>query len=123
MTPAEDALLLLQIVDRHLVAMRVNLDPAFPDEEWGFLAQQALEKLLKAAIVQHDERPPFTHELRPLAAMAGWTLADELQELQTYAVEARYQPGPFPLPASRGDLLALLEGIRRELQQRIDCGE
>lgn len=85
MTPAEDALLLLQIVDRHLVALRVNLDPAFPDEEWGFLAQQALEKLLKGAIVLQDERPPFTHELRPLAAMAGWKLTDELQELQTYA--------------------------------------
>ena len=123
MTPAEDALLLLQIVDRHLVAMRVNLDPAFPDEEWGFLAQQALEKLLKVAIVLRDERPPFTHELRPLAALAGWTLTEELQELQTYAVEARYQPGPFPLPASRGDLLARLEGIRKELWQRIDCGE
>jgi hypothetical protein len=51
MSPAEDAALLLRIVRRHLQAMRLNLDPAYPDEEWGYQAQQALEKLLKAAVV------------------------------------------------------------------------
>ena len=29
--------------------------------------------------------------------------------LQVFAVEARYEEGPFPLPASREELLALLE--------------
>ena len=28
--------------------------------------------------------------------------------LQVFAVEARYEEGPFPLPASREELLALL---------------
>jgi hypothetical protein len=27
-----------------------------------------------------------------------------------FALEARYEEGPFPLPAARADLLALLEG-------------
>jgi hypothetical protein len=46
MSPDEDAALLLVIVRRHLAALRLSLDPSFPDEEWGFLAQQALEKIL-----------------------------------------------------------------------------
>jgi hypothetical protein len=25
-------------VDRHLRGLRLNLDPAYPDEEWGFTA-------------------------------------------------------------------------------------
>jgi len=39
MSPAEDAALLLRIMRRHLQAMRLNLDPQSPDEEWGFQAQ------------------------------------------------------------------------------------
>ena len=41
MTPQEDARVLLALVDRHLRALRLNLDPAYPDEEWGFTAQQS----------------------------------------------------------------------------------
>jgi hypothetical protein len=64
-TPQEDARILLALVDRHLRALRLNLDPAFPDEEWGFTAQQAVEKLLKARIVLADQRPPFTQQNHP----------------------------------------------------------
>ena len=39
MSPTEDAALLLRIVRRYLLAMRLNLDPLYPDEEWGFQAQ------------------------------------------------------------------------------------
>jgi len=38
MSPAEDAALLLRLVRRHLQAMRLNLDPGYADEEWGFQA-------------------------------------------------------------------------------------
>ena len=44
MTPQEDARVLMALVDRHLRALRLNLDPVYPDEEWGFTAQQAVEK-------------------------------------------------------------------------------
>jgi hypothetical protein len=37
------------------------------------------------------------------------TLRFGLAALQVFAVEARYEEGPFPLPASRTELLALLE--------------
>jgi len=66
MSPAEDAALLLRIVRRHLQALRLNLDPAYPDEEWGFQAQQALEKLLKAAVVLSNQAPERTHVLEQL---------------------------------------------------------
>ena len=111
MTPQEDARVLLALVDRHLRALRLNLDPAYPDEEWGFTAQQAVEKLLKVRIVLRDERPPFTHMLNVLAELAGVELDPLLLALQPYAVEARYEEGPFPLPASRMAIMAAIEQL------------
>ena len=112
MTPQEDARVLLALVDRHLRALRLNLDPAYPDEEWGFTAQQAVEKLLKIRIVLRDERPPFSHMLHELVALAGMELDPVLLALQPYAVEARYEAGPFPLPASRMEFMAAIERLR-----------
>ena len=109
MSPSEDAALLLRIVRRHLQAMRVNLNPLYPSEEWGFQAQQALEKLLKAQLVLRDQAAPRTHELLDLARLLNEQLPDELLKLQVFAVEARYEEGPFALPASREVLLAALE--------------
>jgi hypothetical protein len=40
--------MLLVLVDRHLRALRLNLDPTYPNEEWGFTAEHAGEKLLPA---------------------------------------------------------------------------
>ena len=112
MTPQEDALVLLALVDRHLRALRLNLNPAYPDEEWGFTAQQAVEKLIKIRIVLCDERPPFSHGLNLLAELAGVDLDPVLLALQPYAVEARYEAGPFPLPASREGILVAIEELR-----------
>ena len=112
MTPQEDARVLLALVDRHLRALRLNLDPAYPDEEWGFTAQQAVEKLLKVGIVLRDERPPFTHGLLVLAELAGVELDPVLLALQPYAEEARYEQEPFPLPAGRHRILEAIEGLR-----------
>jgi HEPN domain-containing protein len=109
MSPAEDALLLLAIVRRHLRSLGLSLDPAYPDEDWGFTAQQAVEKLLKAWIVLADRRPPRVHDLEDLVALAGQQLDHLLLELQVFAVEARYEEGPFPLPAPRQELLALVQ--------------
>ena len=47
MPPSEDARLLLRIVERHLRSLDFGLDDQFPTEDWGFTAQQAVEKLLK----------------------------------------------------------------------------
>ncbi|MFN6134415.1 MAG: HEPN domain-containing protein [Synechococcaceae cyanobacterium] len=122
MTPQEDARVLLGLVDRHLRALRLNLDPAYPDEEWGFTAQQAVEKLLKVRIVLRDERPPSNHGLNLLAEVAGVDLDPVLLALQPYAVEARYEEGPFPLPASRERILAAIEGLREDTIHEIGEG-
>lgn len=120
MSPAEDARLLLAIVQRHLRSLRIGLDPAYPEEDWGFTAQQALEKLLKAWIVLADRQPPRAHDLEDLAALAGLSLDQALLALQVFAVEARYEEGPFPLPAARADLLAALEALLRRCEQDVD---
>ena len=116
MSPAEDAQLLLGIVRRHLRSLRFSLDPAYPDEDWGFTAQQAVEKLIKAWIVLADLRPPRVHDLEELMVLAGLELDPRLLALQVFAVEARYEEGPFSLPAPRQDLLALVEA-------ELDCCE
>jgi HEPN domain-containing protein len=120
MSPAEDARLLLAIVQRHLRSLRIGLDPAYPEEDWGFTAQQALEKLLKAWIVLADRQPPRAHDLEDLAALAGLSLDQALLALQVFAVEARDEEGPFPLPAARADLLAALEALLRRCEQDVD---
>ncbi len=114
MSPADDANLLLGLVQRHLRSLRLSLNPQFADEDWGFTAQQAVEKLLKVLIVLRDQRPPRSHELSELAALAEVELPTQLLALQTYAVEARYEEGPFPLPDTREKLL-------EEIQQLLDC--
>ena len=119
MSPTEDAALLLRIVRRYLLAMRLNLDPLYPDEEWGFQAQQALEKLLKVELVLRDQPAPRTHELLDLALLLNEQLPETLQKLQVFAVEARYEEGPFALPVARGVLLAELEGRLAALEERI----
>lgn len=107
MSPSEDARLLLAIVRRHLRGLRVGLDPAFPEEDWGFSAQQAVEKLLKV------------HDLADLADLAGQPLDPVPRQLQVFAVEARYEEGPFPLPAERRQLLALLEAEPRRCEDAV----
>lgn len=121
MSPAEDALLLLAIVRRHLRSLALTLDPAYPEEDWGFTAQQAVEKLLKTWIVLADRQPPRVHDLEDLAALAGEQVDPLLLELQVFAVEARYEEGPFPLPAPREALLALLQQELARCEGRVEA--
>lgn len=119
MTPKEDARVLMALVDRHLRALQLNLDPAYPDEEWGFTAQQAVEKLLKVRIVLNDERPRFTQMLQELSLLAGVELDPALLSLQPYAVEARYEEGPFPLTADRTVILEQILAFRSRLEEEL----
>src|SRR5207237_1151451 len=48
--------------DEYVLA-RLLEDPAAPDEQLGFHAQQAVEKLLKAALFLAGGQPPRTHHL------------------------------------------------------------
>lgn len=119
MSPAEDALLLLGIVRRHLRTLAIGLDEDYPQEDWGFTAQQVIEKIFKAWIVLADQRPAHTHVLTDLLSQAGISVPPVLLELQVFAVDARYEEGPFPLPAGRSELLDLLKGELVRLEQAI----
>ena len=119
MSPSEDAALLLVTVRRHLRSLALTIDPAFPQEDWGFLAQQALEKVLKASIVFMDREPPLTHELAALAALAGIELTPMLLGLQPFAVKARYSAEETPLPGDRFLLLGEIEAITSSLEARL----
>jgi HEPN domain-containing protein len=123
MSPAEDALLLLGIVRRHLRTLAIGLDEDYPQEDWGFTAQQVIEKILKAWIVLADQRPPHTHVLSDLAPLTNVSVPAVLLELQVFAVDARYEEGPFPLPAGRSELLELLKGELSRLEQAIQAAQ
>ncbi|WP_231594874.1 hypothetical protein [Synechococcus sp. CBW1107] len=55
--------------------------------------------------------------------MAGLSLDPALLDLQTFAVEARYAEGPFPLPAPREYLLRQIDALRQECQAAIKAAE
>jgi HEPN domain-containing protein len=71
-------------------------DPDVPDDLIGFHAQQALEKLLKAALAQAGAAPPRIHDLGELIARLGDegltppTSTSEARALVPWAVEFRY---------------------------------
>jgi len=64
-----------------------------------------------AAEAQAAGLPPRSHDLSELARQAGIDVAPELRELQVFAVEARYEEGPFRLPGSREGLLRKIEDL------------
>jgi hypothetical protein len=78
-----------------LVAM--GTDPAFSDEVFGFHAQQATEKSLKACLSQLGLEYPRTHDLSLLMGMiedTGHDLPDDarsLVDLTDFAVQFRYE--------------------------------
>ncbi|MCP9926365.1 hypothetical protein [Cyanobium sp. CH-040] len=52
---------------------------------------------------------------------AALHLDPALRELQTYAVEARYEEGPFPLPAPRQELLKAIEQLLADCQAVVEA--
>jgi HEPN domain-containing protein len=88
------------------------------------LAQQNLEKMLKVLLVIHGQEPPRSYALQLLIqalAACGETvpLAPELLDLDDFAVLARYDAEPTPLPAERSQILELLTALHREVQARM----
>jgi len=80
-----------------------------------FLAQQAAEKALKAALVQSGNDVPRIHNLDTLRNVlpGDWAVKQEfpdLAELTAWAIESRY-PGDWPQP-SRDDAHAAVELAR-----------
>jgi HEPN domain-containing protein len=103
MSDLEHARALLRMAQADLNALRgmlsANLlapESYFSDEVFGFHAQQAAEKSLKAWIASLGRRYPRTHDLMSLVenlvdAGEDTTALDRLVDLNPFAVEYRYQ--------------------------------
>ena len=89
-----------------------------PDAAFGFHAQQAVEKLMKALLTSQTGSYPFTHDLlslRKRIERSGITLPlfpFNLEKLTEYAGNSRYDV-PFPLD---DDLRLLLQRAIAELR-------
>lgn len=97
MAAFEEALLLLSAAHRDLRALRGMFDAhVFVDEIFGFHAQQAVEKALKAWLAFFDVQYPRTHDLTLLLSLLEANGQDvngfqDLVELNPYAVQYRYE--------------------------------
>ena len=82
-----------------LALARQRGEPDILLEALCFHTQQAAEKCIKAVLLHHGTKFPFTHSIARLITtldQAGIPLSDDLREaadLTDYAVELRY-PGP-----------------------------
>ena len=55
-------------MERHLRSLKFGLDERFPAKDWGFTAQEAVEKLLRCWIVLANGEPHRSNELDLLAS-------------------------------------------------------
>ncbi len=123
--------------ERWLAYARSDLDAGYallrnPDHyprQVCFLAQQAAEKALKAALVLLEIEFPFTHDLDRLRDLLpeGWRVKSEhpdLADLTIWAIQARY-PGDMPevveadARAALQTAAAIYQTISEELQERL----
>lgn len=99
MSDIEQAKSLLRLARRDFNALLgMECSPLFADEIFGFHAQQAIEKALKAWLCSKNLLYPLTHELTRLLVLLEKAGAEiqafvELDEFTAYAVEARYAEG------------------------------
>jgi hypothetical protein len=107
----------LALADRDIRALRKWVDdPEIDEATVGFLAQQAIEKSLKATLALYNRAFRRTHdlvELLDILADAQASLpphADSLDELNPYAVEFRYGTAQYA-PLLRHPALALGQSL------------
>jgi HEPN domain-containing protein len=112
----EYAEMLHRLATGNLYACRKLADDAEVDDHIiGFLAQQAVEKALKVALVLANTELPHTHDLELLVEQikgAGTTVPDELSRtewLTPWAAELRYDE---PIALDRKAALAAAESAR-----------
>jgi hypothetical protein len=103
-----------------------NLPMPTNDRSYGFHAQQAVEKLLKALISAHGRKYRYTHDISALMSELnsfGETLPVDsglAQRLTDYAGVWRYQV-PLPIPLhQKAEINHLVFALRRYVLTRLD---
>lgn len=103
-------------------------DPNAPTEAFGFHAQQAAEKLLKAVLVAVGARYPRTHriaELLDLIQAAGVELPehfDGLKQFTPFAVEFRHDvvPAEEESPIDKEEVHRMLRELRAWVEDMVN---
>lgn len=96
MSANDNARAMLEMAEKDLRALKGMNDPdVFAEQIFGFHAQQAIEKTLKAWIASLDLEFPLTHNIARLLAILEENNCDveafwELVEYTVYAVAFRY---------------------------------
>jgi len=133
MSDLEHARDLLAMASRDLPALKGMLqiqleNPAqefFSDEIFGFHAQQAAEKILKARIASHGGFYAKTHDLMALLNILidlgeDVTGLEELVDLNTFAVQYRYEAfGLEDDKLDRPSLLATVEALFKRMSNSL----
>ena len=127
MSDLKQARVLLTAAEPDISALRGMADAAvFADEIFGFHAQQAAEKLLKAWLALLGETYPTTHDLDRLLAMlracdVEATRFNELVEYTPFAVQFRYAPGDLSArPLDRDTAIERVEALLKEVRRKSD---
>jgi HEPN domain-containing protein len=115
----EHAELLLRKASQDIYVLeRLSADPATPDEVLGFHAQQAVEKMMKAALTNRAIRYGRTHDLTDLLNLLHehqFSLPADLEEvkqLTPYAAEFRYTELPAQHPLDRSWALDIVRRVK-----------
>jgi len=117
MIDREDAERMLRLAKVDLKALRNMLDPdRFEDSVFGFHAQQAVEKALKAWLTLRGVAYPKTRDLRLLMNLLQNQAQDiqqfeDLVDLTDFAVQFRYDFVPVSTEIDRQDMLAAVEDL------------
>jgi len=106
--------------------LRALLDhPDVPDHVPGFLAQQAIEKALKAVLTARGVLFERSHDIDYLCGLieeSGLQLTNELREaieLTPWAVEFRYADPFDATPLNRAEALETVEAVREWAADRV----
>ncbi len=106
----------LERAEEDVAVLSVGLgDDRISDRTFGYHAQQAMEKTLKAMLAAKAVTPPRTHDLRALADMVVrlYALRDDPlggDDLTPFAIQHRY-PGYAPPPGDL-DRIGVLDQVR-----------
>ncbi len=126
MTGREEAERMLAVAEIDLKALRNMLEPErFDDSVFGFHAQQAAEKTLKAWLNLCGVAYPKTHDLRLLMNLLETQAHEncerftELADLTDFAVQFRYDFPTLATGLSRGEILSGVEALRNHVGQLV----
>lgn len=118
MIDREDAERMLALAKVDLKAIQNMLDPEeFEDSVFGFHAQQAVEKALKAWLTLRGAAYPKTHDLRLLMYLLETEGQEschpftDLADLTDFAVQFRYDFPVLPQELDRHSLISKVETL------------